>query len=372
MSKIPFISTDEFDASLHYGSHYTGLVDSLGYVYWGKIFPRMPHPAYPNDISLYFTKNTDFVGEPVHVPMVIPEEDIFKQVEVPSEKLMELFTRRNPDGTITLKLFGGGHALVGSEDTQINFRTDYELIDGQMVKTITMEAHDRVTGQQITSKTPYKQLFKYMGEYGGYASFIVGPLNYHLGKHMSEVARFRSVSALDGFPITPQSDSRFGNQYSSIRGRSRFRYGPIPGKVAMPISRVLKIGGPLLSIGGIVYTFHQYREGEISKAKFYSDAVFGVVGFAGPVGMGISLFYFMSISPGIDRPVIPAAPRNWNDISQPRDNTRMVRPPVLPPRYESTRESFFNEKILPSNPAKRTEMPKWGVDEWNHQIRTKK
>jgi hypothetical protein len=160
------------------------------------------------------------------------------------------------------------------------------------------------------TKNKLKDVFYFLGEGSNYVSFL-GPLEFHMGNYMDKVHRFR--------PIT-----QGGREI--IHGTSRYRYGFIPGKIAAPLATGLKVGGFVTGGIGLLYTGAQYWEGEISGKKAAWDGIFGVVGFLWLPGMVISLVYFITISPFIDdiRPM--QIKKDWNDISLPMDNTRVVRP----------------------------------------------
>ena len=51
--------------------------------------------------------------------------------------------------------------------------------------------------------------------------------------------------------------------------------------------------GLMLGGAGIVYSFHQMQTGQISTGKGITDITFGVIGFMGPIGMGVSGIYFL-------------------------------------------------------------------------------
>ena len=59
------------------------------------------------------------------------------------------------------------------------------------------------------------------------------------------------------------------------------------------IGNVFKGAGYLGNGVGFTVTGYQYYTGQISSTEAFVDSMFGVVGFMGPVGLGISATYFV-------------------------------------------------------------------------------
>lgn len=302
MSKIPFISRDEFLASLHYGSHYEGLVDTIGYVSWGKIYPRNDHPGFPNHRSPFFHVHTDFVGGPIYVPSVVPEREILKQVELPEKELLNACMRRNADGTITVTTFDLEEITVSGEDSRISVQVGDEPYFGQTERVVTLEIVDRKAGINISSKATLKDVIKFLGDDNmTYASFLLGAAEYRLGHHVEKMLRFRGLETVDGFPLTGRTDPYTGGARSAARGTDATKFMGMKVTTAAKVAGALKGTGATLGVFGLVYTFYQYTIGEISGERTISDLVFGAIGFAGWPGMAISTVYFIWVSPLIDQ-----------------------------------------------------------------------
>jgi len=154
-----------------------------------------------------------------------------------------------------------------------------------------------------------KNVLEFISDADNYVSML-GPVEYHMGRHLERVHRFRSVQTQDGYTIANKS--------------GRYRYGPIRGEAIKPIGNVLRHAGYITGAGGIIYTGYQYLHDEIPLEKAILDGVFGVVGFCGLPGMVISLVYFSLISPHLDKDKLMNL-RVW-DGSLARDNTRVAIP----------------------------------------------
>ena len=60
------------------------------------------------------------------------------------------------------------------------------------------------------------------------------------------------------------------------------------------VSSALKVGGRALGGVALLNTFAQFNSGKISGTEATVDAIFGAVGFIGPIGAGISLTYSLA------------------------------------------------------------------------------
>ena len=116
-------------------------------------------------------------------------------------------------------------------------------------------------------------------EYIGAISMLMGASGNQIGFHMSEVSRFAPLTTLDGKVVA--------------QATSRYRFGFIPGAVATKLGAGLRIGGNLLGGFGIGYTLIQIGFNGAPVGKGLVDIGFGVVGFLGPVGLGVSAIYFV-------------------------------------------------------------------------------
>jgi len=107
----------------------------------------------------------------------------------------------------------------------------------------------------------------------------MGATGNQIGTHMGKVSRFAPIMMGEGV------------LYPAVS--SGYRYGLLPGQVATKVGAGLRIGGNILGGVGIAYTGYQMYHGNISPGKGSVDIGFGVVGFFGPVGLGISAVYFV-------------------------------------------------------------------------------
>jgi hypothetical protein len=62
--------------------------------------------------------------------------------------------------------------------------------------------------------------------------------------------------------------------------------------LAKSTATTLKVGGAALGAFGLGMTAVEYFNGNVSGFEATTDAVFGVIGFLGPVGAGVSILYF--------------------------------------------------------------------------------
>ena len=60
----------------------------------------------------------------------------------------------------------------------------------------------------------------------------------------------------------------------------------------LKVARGANIGGKLIGGAGLGLTVYQRMDGQITNTEFFVDSAFGVIGFMGPVGAGVSLVYF--------------------------------------------------------------------------------
>jgi len=116
-------------------------------------------------------------------------------------------------------------------------------------------------------------------EYVGVTSMLMGAIGNQIGSHMSSVSRFAAIKTLDGRVVA--------------QATSQYRFGPIPGATATKLGAGLRIGGNLLGGFGIGYTGYQMVFNGAPLGKGFVDIGFGVVGFLGPIGLGISAIYFV-------------------------------------------------------------------------------
>lgn len=312
MRNYNFISKKEFEASLHYGCHYEGFVEDVGYVYWGQILGSSSHPNYPLNGIYAIPQGTTFVSDTTYVPIVIPEAVLIDSLEVSPTDILKAITRKNVDNSITVTLFNGKDVAVNPENSVIDIRIEEEYFEGKRAKVVTVTVEDRVTNTKEESKTLVKNALEIISNVSNYAS-LLGPLEYHMGEHMVRVHRHRAIETLDGYTVANKT--------------GRYRYGPIRGEIAKPLASALKTGGAVLGVYGIGYTWYQYNEGEISKGKAWMDTVFGLVGFCGLPGMLLSLYYFAFISPDIDKPKARTM-KKW-DGTHAKDNTQVAVPDPL-------------------------------------------
>ncbi len=118
-----------------------------------------------------------------------------------------------------------------------------------------------------------------MSEYVGASSILMGTSGNQIGSHMKNVARFAPITTLDGRVIAPAT--------------KQYRFGPIPGVCATKLWTGLRIGGNLLGGFGIGYTAYQMVFNDAPVGKGLVDVGFGVIGFLGPIGLGVSIVYFI-------------------------------------------------------------------------------
>ena len=95
---------------------------------------------------------------------------------------------------------------------------------------------------------------------------------------MSSVSRFGAIRTLDGRVVA--------------RATSMYRYGPLSGQFAVKLGAGLRIGGNILGGIGIAYTGYQMLYNDAPIGKGILDIGFGVIGFTGSFGLGMSAIYF--------------------------------------------------------------------------------
>jgi hypothetical protein len=252
--------------------------------------------------------------------MVVPEDLLMEKADISGKDILDAVTRKKPDGSMVVTFLDNSEITLGAESSSVNVSIGTEYFGEELTQVVTITAEDKLAGVKKETKNKLNDVLYFLGEGSNYASFL-GPLEFHMARHMSKVHRFRPVYQ--------------GNE-EIIRGTSRYKYGPVPGKIAEPLAKWMKFGGFVTGGIGIWYTQYQYKQGEISEEKRFLDIAFGVIGFLWLPGMIVSLVYFTTVSPFIDSPRPMLIKKDWNDISLPMDNTRVVRP------YEPT-------KIIPQN-----------------------
>jgi hypothetical protein len=125
-----------------------------------------------------------------------------------------------------------------------------------------------------SNRAPYLQQPQYTNSIN-YFSIGTGTFGYHIGKHMSSVSRFAPLYWNNGTIYRP--------------GLSGFRYGIIPGNIAVKLGTGLRFAGGVLGTLGLVNSsIHFYNEPSLKGAI---DIGFGIASFAGPVGLGIYSIY---------------------------------------------------------------------------------
>ena len=60
----------------------------------------------------------------------------------------------------------------------------------------------------------------------------------------------------------------------------------------LKVAKGANIGGKIIGGAGLALTGYQYYDNQISGTEFLVDSAFGVIGFMGPIGAGVSLAYF--------------------------------------------------------------------------------
>jgi len=115
------------------------------------------------------------------------------------------------------------------------------------------------------------------GDYLGSGSILTGAAGYRLGSHMNGLSRFRPITTLRGSIVFPAT--------------SGYKFGPLSGSTATRLGAGLRIGGNLLGGFGLAYSGYQFIKTPSVKGGF--DIGFGVVGFLGPIGLGVSAIYFV-------------------------------------------------------------------------------
>lgn len=83
------------------------------------------------------------------------------------------------------------------------------------------------------------------------------------------------------------------NKMSIIRTPSWFPYNIRVSACALKTtSTILKGTSYVAGGGGILLTAYQFGVGQISGGEAVVDGLFGVIGFFGPLGAGVSIIYF--------------------------------------------------------------------------------
>lgn len=83
------------------------------------------------------------------------------------------------------------------------------------------------------------------------------------------------------------------NKMSVIRTGKYIPYNiKVPSNVLRTTSTVMKGVSWTAGGAGLLLTGYQYGSGQISGTEAVVDGIFGIIGFIGPIGAGISIIYF--------------------------------------------------------------------------------
>ena len=83
---------------------------------------------------------------------------------------------------------------------------------------------------------------------------------------------------------------KIGENGKYVKGVQGLRYGY---SSALKAANGYKVAGSALGVLSLGVTYMQYREGQIYGTEASIDAAFGVIGFFGPIGAGVSATYFI-------------------------------------------------------------------------------
>jgi hypothetical protein len=163
----------------------------------------------------------------------------------------------------------------------------YSYTNSSLNVTGMLSAERELNRQRFLQTSPYLNSSKNttnssgntnnIGDYLGIGSFTFGMASWHVGTHMKSVSRFAPMLWNDGTIYR-----------SALRG---FRFGPIPGSIAVKLGAGFKIGGGILGGFGIGYSIYQVSTGKIGEAEGGFDIGFGVIGYFGYTGMFVSGYY---------------------------------------------------------------------------------
>ncbi|PWG77956.1 hypothetical protein [Pararcticibacter amylolyticus] len=84
----------------------------------------------------------------------------------------------------------------------------------------------------------------------------------------------------------------YGGSYSTTILKTPIANIHVPTGALKATGTVLKNAGRLAGIGGVLITGYQYSTGQITGTEASVDAAFGIIGFMGPIGAGVSILYF--------------------------------------------------------------------------------
>jgi hypothetical protein len=118
-----------------------------------------------------------------------------------------------------------------------------------------------------------QRLFNYSDMF----SIGAGAMGYRIGSHMSNISRLGPMYYNNG------------NIYR--QAALGYRYGMIPGNTAVKLGGCLRFGGGVLGAYGLVNSSIRFYNNPSVKGGF--DIGFGIIGFMGPIGLGIYGIYFI-------------------------------------------------------------------------------
>ncbi|GHV71971.1 hypothetical protein FACS189420_8510 [Bacteroidia bacterium] len=95
----------------------------------------LKYSSHINDNSIYYTKGTNFISDPEYVPFVIPEDALMDSVDISVEDIMNVFTRKNPDGSIVVTFLDGSELTLGIENSSVGINIANEFFDGKDINT---------------------------------------------------------------------------------------------------------------------------------------------------------------------------------------------------------------------------------------------